>query len=149
MSTKQFPIDYSPTKTLYLAALRYGNVSLTLIEVERETKMMYMVVSDATRVLVGGTIISTFTRRVEKDRVHAFTTMLGALAYLQEATMIMRAEYKRAYDVSVESLEHIETCIATETAQDGILMQMIDQARPAQSWQRVPFSVLVTKETQE
>ena len=148
MSTKQFPITYEPRKVLYLASFRYGNASLTLVEVERETEKMYMLMPGATRTLVGSYIVSTFTQRLRKKRVHAFTTMLGALAYLQEAAMKMIAEYKRTYDGAVEALDQIETCIATETAQDGILMQMIDQIE-GPSWQRVPFSVLVTKEDQE
>lgn len=148
MSTKQFPITYSPRKTLYLASFRYGSASLTLVEVERETEKMYMLMPGSTRALVGGIIVSTFQQRLTKERVHAFATMLGALAYLQEAAMKMIAEYKRVYDDAVELLGHIETCIVTEMVQDGSLMAMLDQIE-RKSWQRVPFSVLVTKEAQE
>jgi len=149
MSTKQFPIDYSPTKTLYLASLRYGNPSLTLIEVERETKMMYIVVSDATRVLVGSSFIGNYKRRVKKGRVHAFATMLEALDWLRKAAVKLEAQYKNVYEETVELVTQIGTCMDTESKQPGVLMEMLNRVLPKNTWQRVPFSVLDVKETQE
>ena len=148
MTDKQFPIDYKPRKTLYLASFRYGSASLTLVEVERETEKTYMLMPGATRALVGGIIVSTFTQRLGKTRVRAFATILGALAYLQEAAMNKIADYKRVYDDAVETLGHIETCIVTEMVQDGSVMAMLDQIE-RKSWERVSFSVLTTKEFQE
>lgn len=119
MSTERFPIDYNPSKMLYLASLGYGNPKISVIFVYRETEKMYMVIPDATRDLIGLYVMISGLSRIKKNRVHAFETLEGALDWLWKAAVAHELDLKKRYDDMAELVEQIGVCLDVERRKPG------------------------------
>ena len=125
MSTKRFPINYSPPKVLLFASFSYGNPKINVIKVERETEKMFIVNPEATRTLIGGVVVHSFKVRIKKKKVAVFDNIPDALQWLWVKAVDEELACKKAYESAAERVDQLETCIDQEAAKPGILLQLI------------------------
>lgn len=122
MSTKQLPIDYKPSKRLYLASLGYGSPKISLIFVYRETEKMYLVHRDSTESLIGWHPQIRGLSQIKKDDVHAFETLLEALKWLQNIAVDRVAVSIVALAEAEDLVIQIDACVKAESKQQGAVV---------------------------